>query len=74
MEPSASAAVENNAPQAAKEDRYLALYVCDGQQLAVRAKTATELKAALAGIPQDQILEVWKGRKKVLKTKTVLDF
>lgn len=63
-----------------KQPRYLALYK-DPEQcpsicgvLYLTAKTGQALKKALEGIPIENIVMVWKGKQKDIKTKSVITF
>jgi len=60
--------------KAEKEPRFLAIYVEDGAMTYVMAPSGNAIKKLLENVPLDSILQVWKGKPKELKTKSVLSF
>ncbi len=61
-------------PDVVKEDRYLAIFRKDGTNFIITAPTGKELSRQLSGIPADDILQIWRGRKKAISTKTLVTF
>jgi hypothetical protein len=66
--------------KAEKKPKYIAIYKRAGEceppfcHAYLTAFTANELKKLLEDIPVENICEIWKGKKKEIKSKSVITF